>query len=100
AAVAFAPSFAMVLAGAPYFDQLRTRPGPRAFLDGAGPAAVGAIFGAAALLAPQAVKEWWQPLVVVAAVGLAVLGRSSFWILAAGLSLGLLAAAVGFPMPR
>jgi chromate transporter len=51
AAVAFAPSFAFVLGGAPYFGQLRERKLPRAFLDGAGPAAVGAIFGAAALIA-------------------------------------------------
>ena len=100
AAVAFAPSFAMVLAGAPWFDQLRSRPGPRAFLDGAGPAAVGAIFGAAALLAPQAAKEWWQPLVIVVAVAAALLGRSSFLILVGGLVLGLLAAAAGLPLPR
>jgi len=100
AAVAFAPSFAFVLAGAPYFRQLRERPGPRAFLDGAGPAAVGAIFGAAALLAPQAWKEWWQPLVVLAAVVAALLGRSSFFVLVLGLALGLLAAAAGLPLPR
>jgi chromate transporter len=100
AAVAFAPSFAFILAGAPYFDQLRERPGPRAFLDGAGPAAVGAIFGAAALLAPQAWKEWWQPLVIVAAVVAALAGRSSFFLLALGLALGLLAAAIGLPLPR
>jgi chromate transporter len=100
AAVAFAPSFAMVLAGAPYFGQLRTRPGPRAFLDGAGPAAVGAIFGAAALLAPQAGKEWWQGIVLAVAVVVALLGRSSFLILVAGLALGLAAAAAGLPLPR
>ena len=100
AAVAFAPSFAFVLVGAPYFRQLRERPGPRAFLDGAGPAAVGAIFGAAALLAPQAWKEWWQPLVVLAAVVAALLGRSSFFVLLLGLALGLLAAAAGLPLPR
>lgn len=100
AVVAFAPSFAFVLAGAPYFSQLRERPGPRAFLDGAGPAAVGAIFGAAALLAPQAWKEWWQPLVIAAAVAAALLGRSSFFLLALGLALGLLAAAAGLPLPR
>ena len=100
AVVAFAPSFAFVLAGAPYFAQLRERPGPRAFLDGAGPAAVGAIFGAAALLAPQAWKEWWQPLVLVACVVAAALGRSSFVLLAFGLALGLLAAAAGLPLPR
>jgi chromate transporter len=100
AAVAFAPSFAFVLAGAPFFSQLREREGPRAFLDGAGPAAVGAIFGAAALLAPQAWKEWWQPLVIAAAVLAALLGRSSFFVLALGLTLGLLAAAAGLPLPR
>ncbi|HST24759.1 MAG TPA: chromate transporter, partial [Gaiellaceae bacterium] len=97
---AFAPSFAMVLAGAPFFDQLRGRPGPRAFLNGAGPAAVGAIFGAAVLLAPQAAKEWWQAIVLVVAVGAAALGRSSFLILALGLALGLLAAAAGLPLPH
>ena len=100
AVVAFAPSFAMVLAGAPFFDQLRTRPGPRAFLDGAGPAAVGAIFGAAVLLAPQAGKEWWQGLVIAAAVAAALLRRGSFTILVLGLALGLLAAAAGLPLPR
>jgi chromate transporter len=100
AVVAFAPSFAFVLAGAPYFSQLRERKLPRAFLDGAGPAAVGAIFGAAALLAPQAWKEWWQPLVLVLCAVAALLGRSSFLILALGLVLGLLAAAVGLPLPH
>jgi chromate transporter len=100
AVVAFAPSFAMVIAGAPYFDRLRSRPGPRAFLDGAGPAAVGAIFGAAALLAPGAAKEWWQPLVVGAAILAALFGRSSFLILAVGLALGLVAAGIGLPLPR
>lgn len=99
AVVAFAPSFAFVLAGAPYFRQLRERKLPRAFLDGAGPAAVGAIFGAAALLAPQAWKEWWQPLVLALCAALAALGRSSFLILAAGLLLGLLAAAITLPLP-
>jgi chromate transporter len=100
AAVAFAPSFAFVLAGAPHFAQLRERAGPRAFLDGAGPAAVGAIFGAAALLAPQAWKEWWQPLVLAVCAAAAALGRSSFLILALRVGLGLLAATAGLALPR
>jgi chromate transporter len=100
AVVAFTPSFLFVLLGASHFDELRTRPGPRAFLDGAGPAAVGAIFGAAALLAPQAWKEWWQPLVIAAVVVAAVLRRSSFVLLLLGLTLGLFAAAIGLPLPR
>jgi len=61
---------------------------------------VGAIFGATALLAPQAGKEWWQAIVLVVAVVAALLGRSSFLILALGLVLGLLAAAAGLPLPR
>jgi len=100
AVVAFAPSFAFVIAGARYFRVVRERKLPRAFLDGAGPAAVGAIFGAAALLAPEAWKEWWQPLVLVVCAAAAFLGRSSFFILALGLVLGLLAAAAGLPLPH
>jgi chromate transporter len=99
AVVAFAPSFAFVLAGAPFFDELRARPGPRAFLDGAGPAAVGAIFGAAALLAPQAGEEWWQGIVIAACVAAALLRLNSFVILVLGLALGLLAAVFGLPLP-
>ena len=98
-AVAFAPSFLVVLLGGPYFDELRSRRGPRAFLDGAGPAAVGAIFGAAVLLAPQAAEEWWQLLVIAVAAAAAVRGRSAFLILVLGLVLGLLAAAAGLPLP-
>ena len=47
AVVAFAPSFAFVLAGAGRFDALRDNAAVRAFLDGAGPAAIGAILGSA-----------------------------------------------------
>ena len=43
AAVAFAPSFSFILLGADRFDRLRANPRVRAFLDGAGPAAIGAI---------------------------------------------------------
>ena len=51
ALVAFAPSFAFVLGGARYFSVLRTSRRAQAFLDGAGPAAIGAIGGSAVLLA-------------------------------------------------
>ena len=100
AVVAFAPSFAFVLVGAPYFRQLRERKLPRAFLDGAGPAAVGAIFGAAALLAPQGWKEWWQPLVLAVCAIAAMRGRNSFLVLALGLALGLMAAGIELPLPH
>jgi hypothetical protein len=51
AAVAFAPSFAFILLGGERFDRLRADRRARAFLDGAGPAAIGAILGSAIPLA-------------------------------------------------
>ncbi|HYB85720.1 MAG TPA: chromate efflux transporter, partial [Streptosporangiaceae bacterium] len=45
--VAFSPSFAFILFGAHRFDQIRGDHRARAFLDGAGPAAIGAIYGSA-----------------------------------------------------
>jgi chromate transporter len=74
AAIAFAPSFAFVLAGAGRFEEFRADPRARAFLDGAGPAAVGAIFGAAIPLA-GAIHELWQALVLAAAAVALLLGR-------------------------
>ena len=47
AVVAFTPSFAFVLLGGRHFTALRGNQRARAFLDGAGPAAIGAIIGAA-----------------------------------------------------
>lgn len=47
ALVAFVPSFTFVLLGGARFERLRTLPSARAFLDGAGPAAIGAIVGSA-----------------------------------------------------
>jgi len=66
AAVAFAPSFVFVLAGGRFFDRLRSAPPARAFLDGAGPAAVGAILGAAWPLV-RALTEPWQYAVLAGA---------------------------------
>jgi len=59
ALVAFSPSFAFVLLGARRFDALRNNVRVRAFLGGAGPAAIGAIIGVAIPLA-LALDEWWQ----------------------------------------
>ena len=65
-AVAFGPSFAFVLLGARRFDQLRANASARAFLDGAGPAAIGAIAGSAVSLA-RALTEPWQYVVLAGA---------------------------------
>ena len=68
AVVAFSPSFAFVLGGGRYFSRLRESRAAQAFLDGAGPAAIGAIFGAAVLLA-RALSVGWQFAVLAGAAG-------------------------------
>ena len=66
ALIAFSPSFLFVLFGARHFDSLRHNASVRAFLDGAGPAAIGAIIGVAVPLA-LALHERWQFGVLAAA---------------------------------
>jgi chromate transporter len=73
-AVAFAPSFAFVLLGGPRFDRLRGNAGARAFLAGAGPAAVGAILGSAVPLA-LAVTHAWQAAILAAAAAALLIAR-------------------------
>jgi chromate transporter len=65
--VAFTPSFVFVLAGGPRFDRIRGDHRARAFLDGAGPAAIGAILGSAITLA-RALSHPWQYAVLAAAL--------------------------------
>jgi chromate transporter len=89
AAVAFAPSFAMVLLGGRAFVALRESARARAFLDGAGPAAVGAVLGAAWPLA-QAIHAWWQAgVLAAAAVALTALRVAPVWVLLGGAAAGL-----------
>lgn len=94
--IAFAPSFLFVLFGASRFDRLRGSATVQAFLDGAGPATIGAIGGAAFTLG-QALTEPWQ-FVVLAAAGLwlLVLRRDVVSALVGASVLGVLAALVGF----
>ena len=92
-AIAFAPSFLFVLLGGERFDRLRARPGPRAFLDGAGPAAVGAILGASLLLAAT-LDEPWQFAVLIAAALALVTGRPPLQVLVGGAAAGLLVTTV------
>ena len=58
ALVAFSPSFSFILLGGGRFEQLRDNERARAFLDGAGPAAIGAILGAAITLATALTQSW------------------------------------------
>ncbi|MFE3189681.1 chromate transporter [Nocardia sp. NPDC059240] len=98
AAVAFAPSFVFVLAGGRHFDRLRADARVQAFLTGAGPAAIGAIAGAAIPLG-LALHHLWQ---------FAVLAAAALWLLAARRGVvsallgagvvGVAAAAAGLPI--
>jgi chromate transporter len=97
-AIAFAPSFVAILLGGSRFAGLRENRSARAFLDGAGPAAVGAILGAAVPLA-AALAEWWQVAVLAAAALLLALGRPPLWALAGGALAGLAIAGAGGPLP-
>ena len=96
--VAFAPSFAFVLAGAPRFDQLRRSARVQAFLSGAGPAAIGAIAGATIPLG-LALSHLWQLAVLgLAAVWLIALRRGVVSTLLGSAALGVIAALAGAPV--
>ena len=97
--VAFAPSMLIVIAGGSRFLQLRRNPNARAFLDGAGPAAIGAIFGAFVPLAAGVDFTWQWVVAAVAALLLfgARLGVVPTLLLAAGA--GAVAAIAGLPVP-
>ena len=87
--IAFAPSFLFVLLGGRHFRVIRERPGPRRFLDGAGPAAIGAIVGAAVVLA-QSVEDAWQWGVLAVAALALLLGRPPILVLLGGAAVGLI----------
>lgn len=91
ALVAFAPSFAFVIAGAPHFDRLRANHGAQAFLAGAGPAVIGAIAGSAIPLGLAVGKAWQVPVLAASAVWLLALRRS---VVVALLAAGLVGATV------
>jgi chromate transporter len=99
ALIAFAPSFAFVLAGGRRFTQLRNNQRARAFLNGAGPAAIGAIVGAAILLAGALSEAWQFAILAAAAVSLLILKRGVVATLLAAGSLGVIAALAGAALP-
>jgi chromate transporter len=89
----------MVLVGARRFDDLRASPTVRAFLDGAGPAAIGAIAGAAIPLALALTETWQLGVLAAAAVALFVLRRGVVATLLAAGAAGAVAAALSAPLP-
>jgi chromate transporter len=100
ALIAFAPSFVFVIAGGPHFDRLRRSARVQAFLSGAGPAAIGAIAGAAIPLGLALGQLWQVVVLVIAAIWLLALRRGVVLaLLGAGL-LGVVAALAGLPIPH
>jgi chromate transporter len=97
AVIAFAPSFTFVLLGASHFQQLRESARAQAFLDGAGPAAIGAILGSAIPLA-EALRHGWQfGLMGVGALALLVARRRVVQTLLAAGAIGAIAVLAGAP---
>jgi chromate transporter len=98
AAVAFSPSFAFVLIGGRRFERLRENETARAFLDGAGPAAVGAIIGAAVPLAAALAEGWQAGVLAAAAIALLVLRRGVVRTLFAAGAVGVIVVLAGGPI--
>jgi chromate transporter len=99
AAVAFAPSFSFVLLGGGRFERLRGNDKARGFLDGAGPAAIGAILGSAVTLAAALHEGWQFGLLAAAAVALLIIRRSVVETLVGAGAVGVILALAGAPVP-
>jgi chromate transporter len=99
AVVAFSPSFAFILLGGERFDRLRGDRRARAFLDGAGPAAIGAIIGSAVPLARALDEPWQLAVLAAAAVLLLALRRGVVSTLLLAACAGVVVALSGGPLP-
>ena len=99
AVVAFAPSFWFIALGAERFDRLRTDQNPRAFLDGAGPAAIGAIVGSAIPLTAALGETWQYAVLAGGAICLLALRRGVVLTLLLAAMTGAVIAVAGGPLP-
>jgi len=100
AAIAFAPSFAFVLIGGRHFDRLRADDRARAFLGGAGPAAIGAILGSSIPLALALTQGWQYAVLAGAAAVLLLLRRGIVVTLLLAAAAGMIVALAGAPLPH
>ena len=99
-AVAFAPSFLIVLLGGPRFQLIRANQRARAFLDGAGPAAIGAILGSAVTLTRELTHPWQYAVLAGALVSLLPLRRGVVLTLLSAAAIGVtIALAAGTVSP-
>lgn len=99
AVVAFAPSFVLIGYGAKHFEKIRTNIAVRSFLDGSGPAAIGAIVGVAVPLL-LSLSEAWQFALTVLSFGVVfIVKRSTFQTLLAMAVIGVIGVQLGLPLP-
>lgn len=96
--VAFAPSFAFVLIGAPHFERLRANTRVQQFLTGAGTAAIGAIAGSAIVLGLELEHLWQLGVLALAAAWLLGLRRGVVSALLVAAGLGVVAGWTGAPI--
>ena len=97
ALIAFAPSFVFILAGGRHFGALRTNRVAQSFLNGAGPAAIGAIAGASIPLALAITHEWQVAVLAGALVVVVGLRRSVVLTLVGAGVIGAIGAVLGLP---
>lgn len=96
--IAFAPSFAFVLAGGRHFEAFRRNTAARAFLGGAGPAAIGAIGGAAITLGLGLTQYWQVGVLVAVAAWMLVLRRGVVVAIVGAAAIGVVVALAGGPI--
>jgi chromate transporter len=93
--VAFTPSFVFVMAGGRHFDTFRRSKAAQTFLSGAGPAAIGAIAGAAVTLGLGLTQFWQIAVLAVAAAWLLVLRRGVVPAILGAAAIGVVVALAG-----
>ena len=98
--VAFSPSFAFILFGAPRFDRIRDNQLAHGFLAGAGPAAIGAILGSAIPLTRALTQPWQYAVLAAALIMLLALRRGVVLTLVIAGAVGTLIALIGAPLPH
>ena len=96
--IAFAPSFVFVLAGGRHFEAFRRNATAQAFLGGAGPAAIGAIGGAAITLGLGLTQLWQVGVLVAVGLWLLLLRRSIVAAILAAAAIGVIVALAGGPI--
>jgi len=100
ALIAFSPSFVFVLGGARHFGSLRGNGHAQAFLDGSGPAAIGAILGSAIPLTAALTQPWQYAVLAGAMLLLLGLRRGVVFTLLAAGATGLIISLAGGPLPH